>query len=333
LYFTPYDGNQVALFNGQWWSNYAFSEIPLSLPATTNTTYDVFLYDNAGTLTPDTASWTAPDNGTVSSISSANPPVVTVTSHTLSTDQLVTIAGNAGAANNGTWRVGTTTSTTFTLKNLDGTSQAGTVGNGGTWQRADQTTARATSLVLQDGIWVMSGSTNKRYLGTIRTTGVAGQCEDSEQKRFVWNNKNRVSRKLLCTDSTASWTYAVSAYRAARNDLSNRVEMVIGLSEDIVKSSLNVFTAALGSDAAATVYGHVGLGVDSITTNSADTFTNVLNVNIQYIYGTLLVNYSDYLGVGYHYLSWLEYRDAGTVTYYGYTAGVRTSGLIGEVRA
>jgi hypothetical protein len=40
-------------------------------------------------------------------------------------------------------------------------------------------TTRATALALQDGVLSKSGATTRRYVGTIRTTSVTGQCEDS----------------------------------------------------------------------------------------------------------------------------------------------------------
>lgn len=52
-------------------------------------------------------------------------------------------------------------------------------------------TTRATALAYQDGILVKSGDPTRRYLGTIRITGTTGQCEDSDEKRFVWNMYNR----------------------------------------------------------------------------------------------------------------------------------------------
>lgn len=58
LYFTPYKGNQVALYNGSVWRTYAFTERSIAIPATTATMYDVFLYDNAGTLTLELLAWT-----------------------------------------------------------------------------------------------------------------------------------------------------------------------------------------------------------------------------------------------------------------------------------
>lgn len=52
IYFTPFNGNGVSLWDGFCWRAYQFSELTLALGTlTSGANYDVFLYDNAGTLT------------------------------------------------------------------------------------------------------------------------------------------------------------------------------------------------------------------------------------------------------------------------------------------
>ncbi len=59
LYFTPYKGNQVALYEGGVWVAHTFSELGLALGALgANTNYDIFVYDNAGTVTLQAVAWT-----------------------------------------------------------------------------------------------------------------------------------------------------------------------------------------------------------------------------------------------------------------------------------
>ena len=50
LYFTPYLGNRIALYDGSnYWAARSFSEISISLAGLTqDINYDIFLYDNAG---------------------------------------------------------------------------------------------------------------------------------------------------------------------------------------------------------------------------------------------------------------------------------------------
>lgn len=58
LYYTPYVGNRIALYTGAVWVTYAFTELSIAAPATTATNYDVFIYDNSGTLALDLTAWT-----------------------------------------------------------------------------------------------------------------------------------------------------------------------------------------------------------------------------------------------------------------------------------
>jgi hypothetical protein len=58
LYLTPYKGNKVAVYNGTRWKLMALTEISLALTATSGSVYDVWVYDNSGTLTLETTVWT-----------------------------------------------------------------------------------------------------------------------------------------------------------------------------------------------------------------------------------------------------------------------------------
>jgi hypothetical protein len=59
LYFTPYKGNNLALFDGYIWKYYSFSEISISLSGkTASKPHDVFVYDDAGVLTLELLEWT-----------------------------------------------------------------------------------------------------------------------------------------------------------------------------------------------------------------------------------------------------------------------------------
>lgn len=59
VYFAPYLGNCVSLYNGSAWLTYAFSEVSLALGSdTTGLNYDLFLQNVAGTLTLKRVAWT-----------------------------------------------------------------------------------------------------------------------------------------------------------------------------------------------------------------------------------------------------------------------------------
>lgn len=60
IYFTPYKGNRIALYDGSKWIYRSFTEKSLALGTISDATnYDVFLYDNSGTVAIDTlVAWT-----------------------------------------------------------------------------------------------------------------------------------------------------------------------------------------------------------------------------------------------------------------------------------
>lgn len=245
VYFTPYNGSKIALYSGTEWQMIDFTEVSVAVPATTITPFDVFGYNNGGSLTLEAANWT-------------------------------------------------------------------------------NDTTRATALTKQDGVYVKTGATTRRYLGTGRTTTVSGQTEDSVTKRFIWNQCNRVKRSLLVKEATGSWTYGTNAWRAARGQTTNRVEVVLGLAESPVSLIL------IGSGAAnATEEFSIGIGIDS---------TTAYDTNVRGMYGAFgstrvlnaIATLDSLPAEGYHYYQWLEISpQGGTVTFYGTTYGL--TGLGGTV--
>lgn len=59
IYLTPYGGNVVVLYDGSSWVASNFTELSLSLAGhAADTNFDVFVYNNSGTLTLTTTAWT-----------------------------------------------------------------------------------------------------------------------------------------------------------------------------------------------------------------------------------------------------------------------------------
>jgi hypothetical protein len=58
IYYTPYVHNRVWLYSGSAWVEHTFTERSLALTVTDATNYDVFLYNNSGTLTLELTAWT-----------------------------------------------------------------------------------------------------------------------------------------------------------------------------------------------------------------------------------------------------------------------------------
>ena len=59
VYFTPYKGNQISLFDGvTTWNTLTFIETSIAVPGTVSTMYDLFAFNNAGTMALETQTWT-----------------------------------------------------------------------------------------------------------------------------------------------------------------------------------------------------------------------------------------------------------------------------------
>lgn len=58
LYFTPYNGNRIALHNGTVWEMISFAEVSVVVPSTASTPFDVFGYNNGGSFALETVNWT-----------------------------------------------------------------------------------------------------------------------------------------------------------------------------------------------------------------------------------------------------------------------------------
>lgn len=247
LYWTPYAGNQVALYDGSAWAMYTFTERSIAVPATTSQMYDVFVYNNAGTITLELTAWT-------------------------------------------------------------------------------NDTTRATALVFQNGVYVKTGATTRRYLGSFRTTTVSGQTEDSVTKRFVFNYYNRVDARMYYTPG-GTWTYTLTAIRQANGSTSSQLAIVVGVAED----SVDVAIAVGVSNSAGGANLGVLIGYDSTTTVAAGA---VGGHNLGAASVTLQVDthLRHQPAVGYHFYAWLETStNTGTTTWNGGGSG-STGGIIATVR-
>jgi hypothetical protein len=252
VYFAPYNGNRIALYDGTNWLTYSFTERSLALGTlTTLTPYDVYIYNNSGTLTLEFLAWT---NGTT----------------------------------------------------------------------------RATALVLQDGVYVKTGATTRRYLGTFYTTATT-TTEDSAAKRYLYNYNNRAIRLMSCaTETTDNWTYSTATWRQARASTANQLNFFVGVVEDSVSANLDV------SYSSATVGSAVGLGIGLNSTTQPSGNFGVPNTPVAGYTFMWSRNLRTYPVLGLNYMAWLEYSQSGlTTTFYG-DAGAPTltqSGIKGEILA
>lgn len=229
IYYAPYQGNRISLYNGANWLTHAFSELSIAVPSTVYRLFDIFVYNNAGTLTLEVVNWNQ-STAAITNATNATPIVITSNGHGLSNNDRVAIAGVGGnTAANGIWSVANVAANTF---ELEGSTGSGAYTAGGTWYKLNAT--RATALTLQNGRYVKTGETNKLYLGTGMTTGTSGQTEmvfTSPSNLLLWNYYNQRSNTVFVQDST-SHTYTSATTRIYRNVNTNKAAWVVGVIED-----------------------------------------------------------------------------------------------------
>jgi len=264
IYYTPYNGNRICLFDGTRWKAYVFTERSLALTVTSGKNYDVFLYDNAGTLTLElSAAWT-------------------------------------------------------------------------------NDTTRADALTTQDGVPVKSGTTTRRWLGTIRASGanvtadsggLAGTTQVGAQ-RFIWNAFNQVPRPMTVIDKTDSWSYATGTIRQANAAAGNKCEWVTGDAASEVEFQI-AGTVFIGNTGTGTEAALIGIGIDSTTTMAGvlAATTGSQGAGTNATDNAMNASYRGLPGLGYHFASWNEKGATGTgitSVFTGDNAGDgRQTGLMG----
>jgi hypothetical protein len=180
IYWTPYVGNQAPIYSGSAWSMMAAaSDVSYTLSASAHLSgnlYDLFLYNNGGTLALGTSpAWT---NSTARS--------------------------NAIAMLNGIW-----TNNASIVLTVSGGASTTTVA-------ANQATYVGTFYATANGQTGMAFTPTPAAGGTNNILG-------------LYNAYNRINYLSRCADSTASWTYGATTWRATDNSASNRISWVDGL--------------------------------------------------------------------------------------------------------
>ncbi len=191
-------------------------------------------------------------------------------------------------------------------------------------------TTRATGLVRQNGIFVKSGATTRRYLGSFRTTTVAGQTEDSVLKRYLWNYYHRVDRTMQVLETSNTWTYTLATWRQVNASAGGQLDFVLGAIEDPVEA----FVQGLFNSSTSTASAAVGIGINSTTVNSAFVFTGGKGETGSTHRISVQASYRGFLAPGRTYMPWLEISEAsGTTTWYGDNGGaLNQSGIMGTVK-
>lgn len=274
VYWTPYNGDHICLWNGSFWDLYSSAELSVTLSGlTSGKNYDVFAYVASGTLKIDLGpTW------------------------------------NSGTAGSDTARGTGAGSTELQIKN-------------GIWTNKNS----VTTAVHGDTISANQGT----YLGTIRSTGT-GTTQDSVLKRFVWNNFNRVFRKLLVTDTTSTWTYASASFRQVRAQAGNMVEAVVGLTGDVIELFATEY-----SDSKATTYGTTGIGVNwssGASSNDIESVGAYISASTASVQGAPTAHLLSPASLGYSSYTWLECAPgAATTTFYSDASPGAGNGIAGMI--
>lgn len=188
-------------------------------------------------------------------------------------------------------------------------------------------TVRGTAIARTNGRLTKSGDLTRLYIGSIRTTAVANQTEDSFAKRYVWNYYNRVPRVMRVLETTASWAYN-GVFRQANGAATNQLDFVLGVAEVPVEG----YVVANVSGNASGFPMWVSIGEDSTTTPDAaalNTGQYTLNAGSP---TPVLSQLKKYPAVGRHIWAWLEKGGAATITFYGNNSGDGTqSGIHGSI--
>lgn len=227
VYFTPFRGNRISLYSGSNWQLLSFSEISVAVPAIATRPFDIFAYNNGGTVALEATSWT--DDST-----------------------------------------------------------------------------RATALTTQDGVYVKTGATTRRYLGTGRSVA-SGQTEDSVVRRFLWNYYNRASRLLQVFGSGADYSYGTSSWRAQNGDTNTKVEIMTGVAETRLQITGRLIFRNSG---AASPYIGICEGAGISNCNSA-----IIGYSNSTIYAQVHTDLQKTPAAGYHSYTLVEYGIPNSIFY------------------
>lgn len=195
-------------------------------------------------------------------------------------------------------------------------------------------TARSQALAQQNGVWVLGSDTSQRYLGTFyptatTTTEDSGISGTAVANRFLWNMYNRVPRAMQF-HLTTNYTYTTNTYRQAGANASAGLFMVRGFDLDGVIAHVQTFPSTTNATGVSVP---VGVGLDSTTVTSANSFGQYNFPNATQTTGTSSAVYSGFPGLGYHALNWIEKSTASGSTTWNTDATTAQAGISGWVMA
>jgi len=213
LYYTPHLGDEFTSLDALLeWQKITFVETSLSLAGhTANTLYDIWGFNNAGTLDLESTSWGTQTAYNITAMTAADPCVITYTngSQIFAVGDDICIQGITGNINTVTHVLTSVTAIGGGAPNFTATIEINTTGltytSGGTVRLLDATRATAINIATFD-IPIKAGYSELRYLGTILIGGDGADTHMTESRQFVANYYNRVHRKIKSNlDVAGSW--------------------------------------------------------------------------------------------------------------------------------
>ena len=117
---------------------------------------------------------------------------------------------------------------------------------------------------------------------------------------------------MFARDTTASWSYATATWRIINAAAANKIQFVIGVSEDLVEASHEIYPGVASGESYL-----AGIGLDAENALAA----NAISAGTYLSGGTwirqsIISLYSGCPGIGYHYLAAIENAAVGTISVY-----------------
>lgn len=316
LFLEPYNGAQITIYDGSAnWVPLPVAASTYSLPATqtqSGTTHTNTLLDG---LT-DTSQMVVGEQVTGTNIA-ANSVISVINSLTSVT---LNNATTGSATNSMTFKLPPATNYDVLAINNSGVPKL-------LWSAAWSNDTTPPTRATQNGVLVTSGTTTQRVLGSVRTTSIAGQLEDSALHGWVSNLYNPQPRSIKITDATSSWPYATAQWRQADGSAANQGDVIFCVALPISLSARHMFQVSTTTP----TNGWTGIGIDSTTVSSSTLSIGGTTSATAATIVNLAAEYEGVPGIGHHTLPWLEYGATnGTFTgTAGTVDGRAQSGMVG----
>lgn len=323
VYYIPYTGNHMVLWDGSKLTRISFVETSLALgtlPAFQ--AYDVFGYLSSGVLALEELEWA---NSTVT-MTIASPGVITWTGHQLHAGSSLTLTTTGalptGLTANTQYFVGSISGNTFklatTLANMDAGTFINTSGSQSGTHTAHSPTYRNTSLSIQNGMWCKTGDATRLYLGSFMTDSTT-TTSSSLLDRLVMNFYNRVPLPVQIGNGGAtSWNYTTATYRQINANVNARIAVLScdpSAGSTYGDNSVSLTAKGIASNSVGSTAVALGVGIDTTITNSCQIYGD----QTQSTFSSPITSwYNGGLTLGYHQLCALEIATAsGTTTWKG----------------